>query len=64
MFDGSRSVVDVGGGNGTALRAIAQAFPHLKCTVYDVPHVIADSPNHPEVERIQGDMFKCGSSFA
>ena len=58
MLDGIRSVVDVGGGTGTALRAIAQAFPHLKCTVYDLPHVIADSPNYPEVQRIQGDMFK------
>lgn len=58
MFDGIGSVVDVGGGTGTALRAIAQAFPHLKCTVYDLPHVIADSPNYPEVQRIEGDMFQ------
>lgn len=58
MFDGIGSLVDVGGGTGTAMRAIARAFPHLKCTVYDLPHVIADSPNYPEVSRAEGDMFK------
>nr|DAD24229.1 TPA_asm: hypothetical protein HUJ06_025692 [Nelumbo nucifera] len=58
LFQGIMSLVDVGGGTGTAMRAIAKAFPHLKCTIYDLPHVIADSPDYPEVDRIAGDMFK------
>ncbi|KAL6000534.1 hypothetical protein ACLOJK_024233 [Asimina triloba] len=58
MFQGMKSLVDVGGGTGTALRAIAKAFPHIKCTVFDLPHVIADSPDYPEVRRLEGDMFK------
>lgn len=58
MFHGIGSLVDVGGGTGTALRAIAGAFPYMKCTVYDLPHVIADSPEYPEVTRVPGDMFK------
>ncbi|KAJ8644148.1 hypothetical protein MRB53_005896 [Persea americana] len=58
MFEGILSLVDVGGGTGTALRAIAKAFPHMECTVYDLPHVIADSPDYPEVARVPGDMFK------
>nr|DAD24234.1 TPA_asm: hypothetical protein HUJ06_025697 [Nelumbo nucifera] len=58
VFQGIKSVVDVGGGTGTAMRDIAKAFPHLKCTIYDLPHVIADSPDYPEVDRIAGDMFK------
>nr|Q5C9L7.1 RecName: Full=(RS)-norcoclaurine 6-O-methyltransferase [Thalictrum flavum subsp. glaucum]AAU20765.1 (S)-norcoclaurine 6-O-methyltransferase [Thalictrum flavum subsp. glaucum] len=58
MFDGITTIVDVGGGTGTAVRNIAKAFPHIKCTVYDLPHVIADSPGYTEINSIQGDMFK------
>ncbi|KAK1270966.1 hypothetical protein QJS04_geneDACA004427 [Acorus gramineus] len=58
MFGGIGSLVDVGGGTGTALRAIARAFPHVRCTVYDLPHVIAESPAYPEIERAHGNMFE------
>ncbi|XP_010271691.1 PREDICTED: (RS)-norcoclaurine 6-O-methyltransferase-like [Nelumbo nucifera] len=58
VFQGIKSLVDVGGGSGTDMGAIAKAFPHLKCTIYGLPHVIADSPDYPEVDRISGDMFK------
>ncbi|XP_068660862.1 (RS)-norcoclaurine 6-O-methyltransferase-like isoform X1 [Aristolochia californica] len=58
VFAGIGSLIDVGGGTGTAARAISQAFPEIKCTVFDLPHVIADSPDYPEVTRVQGDMFK------
>nr|DAD24233.1 TPA_asm: hypothetical protein HUJ06_025696 [Nelumbo nucifera] len=58
LFQGIMSLVDVGGGTGTAMRDIAKTFPHLKCTIYDLPHVIADSPDYPEVDRIAGNMFK------
>ena len=57
-FHGLRSLVDVGGGNGMFARAIAEAFPHIKCTVYDLPHVIATMPESPVVEAIGGDMFE------
>ncbi|KAK9138591.1 hypothetical protein Sjap_009185 [Stephania japonica] len=58
VFQGIKSLVDVGGGTGTAVRYIAKAFPHINCTVYDLPHVAADSPTYPEVTRTEGDMFK------
>ncbi|HIC7359618.1 TPA: FkbM family methyltransferase [Legionella pneumophila] len=32
-----RSVLDVGGGDGTIACALAQAYPHLKITVYNLP---------------------------
>lgn len=57
-FQGLTSLVDVGGGTGTATRAIAQAFPGLKCTVYDLPHVIASVPESPLVDAIGGSMFE------
>ncbi|KAI3987402.1 hypothetical protein MKX01_042406 [Papaver californicum] len=40
------------------LKAISKAFPDIKCTIYDLPHVIADSPEIPNIIKISGDMFK------
>ena len=34
-------MVDVSGGVGGAAATIAAAFPSLKCTVLDLPHVVA-----------------------
>nr|AKO60153.1 S-adenosyl-L-methionine:O-methyltransferase [Papaver somniferum] len=58
VFKGINTLVDVGGGTGTAVKAISKAFPHIKCSIYDLPHVIADSPEIPNVVKIEGDMFK------
>ncbi|TVU02107.1 hypothetical protein EJB05_52473, partial [Eragrostis curvula] len=43
-FDGISSLIDVGGGTGSAARAIARAFPHVKCSVLDLPNVISGIP--------------------
>lgn len=40
VFLGLNSLVDVGGGTGTMAKVIAEAFPHLKCTVLDLRHVV------------------------
>ncbi|XP_051209859.1 5-pentadecatrienyl resorcinol O-methyltransferase isoform X3 [Lolium perenne] len=40
------------------IRAIAKAFPHMKCTVSDLPHVVAEAPTDGNVSFISGDMFK------
>jgi SAM-dependent methyltransferase len=39
----SSSVVDVGGGNGTAVAALLNQHPHLHGTVFDLPHVGAEA---------------------
>ncbi|HAU1962559.1 TPA: methyltransferase domain-containing protein, partial [Legionella pneumophila] len=36
-FNQYRSVLDVGGGDGTIACALAKAYPHLKITVYNLP---------------------------
>jgi hypothetical protein len=51
------SLVDVGGGHGAAASAIARAFPHVKCTVLDLPHVVAGAPAHDNLTFVAGDMF-------
>ncbi|XP_077211908.1 (RS)-norcoclaurine 6-O-methyltransferase-like [Tasmannia lanceolata] len=57
IFRGIKSLVDVGGGTGTASRGIAKAFPHIKCSVLDLPHVVETIQDYPDVERVPGDMF-------
>ncbi|XP_037495764.1 trans-resveratrol di-O-methyltransferase-like [Jatropha curcas] len=41
VFEGLDSLVDVAGGTGNMAKAIANTFPNLKCTVLDLPHVVA-----------------------
>nr|CAB3452376.1 unnamed protein product [Digitaria exilis] len=59
VFAGVSSVVDVGGHNGTMARAIAKAFPHVRCSVLELPHMVdammaADGDS--TVEFVAGDM--------
>jgi hypothetical protein len=62
-FEGIRSIVDVGGGHGLLLATILEKNPHLKGTLYEVPHVVEgakDGPLKPLMERCilaSGDMF-------
>ncbi|KAG8641342.1 probable O-methyltransferase 3 [Manihot esculenta] len=58
VFEGLKSLVDVGGGTGTVAIAIAKAFPDLDCTVFDLPHVVADLEGTQNLEYIGGDMFE------
>lgn len=62
-FDGIRSIVDVGGGHGLLLANILERNPHLRGTLYEVPHVIEGARNGPllpvmdRCTLIAGDMF-------
>jgi hypothetical protein len=59
LFRGLASLVDVGGGSGGAAKAIAAAFPHVKCSVLELPHVVASvPPGDGGVEFVAGDMFE------
>ena len=57
VFDGLKTLVDVGGGNGTAMRVLAQACPWIRAINFDLPHVIAVAPECDGVEHVAGDMF-------
>ena len=58
IFRGIDSLVDVAGGVGEASATIAAAFPSLKCTVLDLPHVVAKAPSVRNVQFVTGDMFE------
>ncbi|KAI3938415.1 hypothetical protein MKW98_015314 [Papaver atlanticum] len=58
VLENLKSLVDVGGGTGTCARVIADAFPHLKCMVLDLPTLIANIPGTDNLEFIGGNMFE------
>uniref|UniRef100_A0A0E0QVR2 acetylserotonin O-methyltransferase n=1 Tax=Oryza rufipogon TaxID=4529 RepID=A0A0E0QVR2_ORYRU len=59
VFQGISSLVDVGGGHGAAAAAIATAFPNIKCTVLDLPHIVAEAPTtHSNIQFVGGDFFE------
>ena len=57
VFEGLKSLVDVGGGTGTLARAIANAFPNLKCTVFDLQRVVANLQGTENLDFVGGHMF-------
>ncbi|XP_073119538.1 trans-resveratrol di-O-methyltransferase-like [Henckelia pumila] len=59
LFEGVESLVDVGGGTGMMAKAIADAFPEMKCTVLDLPHVVSGLEGScSNLNYVGGDMFE------
>ena len=58
VFEGAKTVVDVGGGRGDLAKIIVQEFPDVRCTVLDLPHVVAGLRGGENLEFKSGDMFK------
>ncbi|KAL1322914.1 hypothetical protein HN51_067925 [Arachis hypogaea] len=58
VFDGLESIVDVGGGIGTTAKIISEAFPKLKCIVFDLPQVVENLLGTNNLSFVGGDMFK------
>ncbi|XVF07318.1 hypothetical protein REPUB_Repub06bG0127900 [Reevesia pubescens] len=59
VFDGVGSLVDVGGGNGTALSILVKAFPWIRSINFDLPHVVTVALKFDGIENVGGDMFEC-----
>ncbi|KAA8535956.1 hypothetical protein F0562_028434 [Nyssa sinensis] len=57
VLDGVGSLVDVGGGDGTALRTLVKACPWIKGINFDLPHVVSVAPDCIAVEHVGVDMF-------
>ncbi|PHT53531.1 8-hydroxyquercetin 8-O-methyltransferase [Capsicum baccatum] len=58
VFEGLKSLVDVGGGSGTVAKAISNEFQELKCSVFDLPHVVEGLEGSNNLSYVGGDMFK------
>jgi O-methyltransferase domain len=50
-------LVYVGDGSRGTTGVISKAFPYMKCTVLDLPHVVRDLKSEGNVEILSGDMF-------
>jgi hypothetical protein len=64
-LDGTRTIVDVGGADGTVLATILAAHPHIRGVLFDLPHVITDAPRtlarhgvDDRVDCVGGDFFE------
>lgn len=58
VFEGIGSLVDVGGGDGTALSILVKAFPSIHGINFDLPHVVSVAGGKCEgVEHVGGNMF-------
>lgn len=57
IFDSVDSLVDVGGGTGLNAKILLEAFPHMTCTVFDLPHVVVDKIENRNLKYVGGDMF-------
>ncbi|KAK7340647.1 hypothetical protein VNO77_21356 [Canavalia gladiata] len=58
VFEGLESIVDVGGGIGTTAQIILEAFPQLKCIVFDRPPVVENLTGTDNLTYVGGDMFE------
>lgn len=56
--EGIRSLVDVGGGDGTTLGNLVKACPWIRGINFDLSHVVSVAPRRCGVEHVGGDMFK------
>ncbi|KAM0923979.1 hypothetical protein ACQ4PT_005170 [Festuca glaucescens] len=57
IFKGLKSLTDCCGGDGTTARAIIKAYPHIKCTVLDLPKVVDKAPADGVINYVPGDLF-------
>ncbi|XP_047312368.1 acetylserotonin O-methyltransferase-like [Impatiens glandulifera] len=58
VFQGLELVVDVGGGDGTTLSLLVEAFPWIRGINFDLPHVVSVAKECAGVEHVAGDMFE------
>ncbi|XP_057841455.1 (R,S)-reticuline 7-O-methyltransferase-like [Cryptomeria japonica] len=57
-FKKINSLVDIGGGVGSALSIIVEKYKHIRGINFDLPHVIASALPIPGVQHVSGNMFE------
>jgi hypothetical protein len=53
-----QEIVDIGGGIGTQIVSILNAFPQSKGIVFDLPHVLAETIPHERLRSVEGSFFE------
>ncbi|MCR9255125.1 MAG: acetylserotonin O-methyltransferase [Alphaproteobacteria bacterium] len=62
-FQGCRTLLDVGGGDGTFLSAVARRHPGMTLKLFDLPHVAALAEARAAREGFEGRFAATGGSF-
>jgi demethylspheroidene O-methyltransferase len=62
-FAGHRCLLDVGGGNGAFLAAVAQKYPELRCMLFDLPAVAEQASQRFHREGLAARARAVGGSF-
>lgn len=62
-FSGIATLVDVAGGYGSTLCAILKAYPNLKGTLFDLPHLAAKAQAFVELRGLRDRCSLVGGSF-
>jgi 3-hydroxy-5-methyl-1-naphthoate 3-O-methyltransferase len=68
-FEHHRKLIDIGGASGGWCVGIQQKFPHLRCTVFDLPEAcnltkdLIESDKNTSIEFIGGDIFNNNINF-
>ncbi|XP_052177573.1 trans-resveratrol di-O-methyltransferase-like [Diospyros lotus] len=57
-FEGLSSLVDVGDGTGIVAWAIVESFPNMKCTMLDLPRLVANCQGSEKLDFVGGSMFE------
>ncbi|CAL1363516.1 unnamed protein product [Linum trigynum] len=58
-FAGVKSLVDVGGGDGSSSHAIVSRVPTIRNAInFDLPSAVQNAPSYAGVEHVAGDMFE------
>lgn len=58
-FSNFKTIADIGGGHGHAIKAILGAYPQAKGILFELPHVVAEVPHDTErLELVAGDFFR------
>ncbi|MCD7467905.1 hypothetical protein HAX54_005607 [Datura stramonium] len=58
VFEGLKSLLDVGGGTRAVAKVIANALPEINCIVFDLPHIIEGCEASKNLSYVTGDMFQ------
>lgn len=58
VFEGFDTLVDVGGGNGSASRILAEKFPNMECIVLDLPHAVENLQDNGNLKFVGADMLE------
>jgi len=62
-FDGIEIIVDVGGGQGSLIAAILNAYPTIRGVLFDQPNMIASAGSELQQEGVAGRCNLVGGDF-